>query len=577
MIGKMPALHSRRSILMALVLLFAVVFFLPYIFPVTPVVSISFLVGYNNRAAFLLLAFGSILVGILVRERFPEAEPADRPLGLSSLFAALTIALACCASRLFPISQHLIGLEAAYAINRVQMLASGYRPYIDFEFAYGPAHLYMPILLSHLTHSSVVRGYYLWWIIQWIAGTAMVWGAIRLIDLPLPRRRLIFWLIFAIQLPGIINEGTAYTPTRTIGPAFLIVLVASLWRRQDKPILIAGIAILCVVLAFAISPEQGAAVFAGLLVWFVLLATLSTNPFPPKATAIFTCGAVIVGIFCWHIGEFSTLKAFSAGGFAFPLLPSPTNIVILAAYVAAACIAVHSLLARGFDSVVVPLFLAGFALLPAALGRSDVGHLLMASPAWLIGVAAIESRPSLRKWWSPLAALFVIAPILVISLFLCVVHRHQSLSGLSQRAPATPNDPAIFAHGAGPCPIIYRTLNVSPKPTETSMHDCLDTGRYYLMVNALTPEAKDVMLRDLERRPLHPLVLLDATLADQFKPKEVNVTILHLLEFSPWVPQPRNQPLASKDLIEFIERNYTPASTPIGGFRIWYPKTSPVE
>jgi hypothetical protein len=450
------------------------------------------------------------------------------------------------------------------------MLAAGHRPYIDFEFAYGPAHLYIPVLLSHLAQGSVVRGYYLWWIMQWIAGTAMAWGAVRLVDLPLSRRRLTFWLIFAIQLPGILDEGTAYTPTRAIGPAFFIVLVASLWRHQAKPIAVAGTAILCGALAFAISPEQGIAIFAGLLVWFVLLATQYPNRFAPMAAAVFACGAAIVGAFYWHVGEFSTLKAFSAGAFAYPLLPSPTNIVILMAYVAAACIGVRSILARSFDSVVMPLFLTGFALLPAAMGRCDVGHLLVASPALLLGAAAIESRPSLRKWWSPLAVLLIVAPVLTTSFFLNLGQRNRALSA-AQRAVATSNDPAIFA-STGTCPVIYRTLNVAPRPTETSAQDCLDTGRYDLMANALTPKTMDDMFGELERRPLHPLVLLDVPLAGQFRPREVNVAILHLLEFSPWVPPSRNQPLTSTDLIEFIERNYTPASTPTGGFRIWYPR-----
>jgi hypothetical protein len=569
-VGKLPALHSRRSILISLALLFAAVFFLPYLSPVPSAISLSCLFGYDNRTAFQLFAFGSLLFALLVRQYLREIDATDESLGLPSLFLSLAVALAGCAIRILPISRHLIGGEAAYALNRIQMLASGHRPYLDFEFAYGPANLYIPVLLARLPRSSVIGAYYLWWIIQWMAGTAMLWVTIRLIALPLPRRRLLFWLIFAIQLPGILYEGTAYTPTRTIGSAFFVVLVTSIWEKTRWPLTTAASAILCVALAFAISPDQGIAVCAGLLIWFVLLGTQRPSPFPLRAAVAFTCGAVLIGLICWRVGEFSTLIDFSGGAFAFPLLPSPTNIVILIAYVAAACVAVRALLARSFDSSVLPLFFAGFALLPAAMGRCDVGHILIASPAWLVGAAAIESRPSLRRWWSPLAILFVIAPILAVSLASCMSHLHQTFAPLSQRRSEP--DPATFASAVGSCPVVYRTLNVAPKPSQTSLEDCLDTGRYDNMVNAFTPNAIDIMLRDLNRRPLQPLVLLDAPLARQIQPTEVSPNVLRLLEFSPWLPQPRNQPLTYQALIDSIERNYVPAPTPTGPFRVWYPK-----
>jgi hypothetical protein len=103
--------------------------------PVAPSVSLSYVVGYNNRAAFLLFSLGSLLFAVLCRKRFAEPESIDQPLGLASLLMALFIAIICCAWRLLPADRHQIGGEAAYTLNRIQMLLQGLRPYRDFEFA----------------------------------------------------------------------------------------------------------------------------------------------------------------------------------------------------------------------------------------------------------------------------------------------------------------------------------------------------------------------------------------------------------------------------------------------------------
>jgi hypothetical protein len=566
-----PTLHSRRSILAALFLLLAAVFFLPYLVPVTPSVSLSYVVGYNNRAAFVIFSAGCVLFALLSRRRFPEAVSTDQPLGRPSLIVALVIALLSCAYRLLPLGRHTVGGEAFYAINRIQMLVQGLRPYRQFEFVYGPAHVYMPVLLARLTHGSVFHGYYGWWILQWLLGTTMLWATMRLLPFPLPHRRIIFWIVFVIQLPAIIAEGTAYTPTRTVGSAFFVVLVAWLFDRGTKPLLIAGTAILCVGAALSISPEQGIALFSGLLVWFIFLTRPRAGLFPLRATITFFLGAAAALLGAWYLGEFSSLTVFAKGAFSFPLLPSPTNIVILAAYVAAACVGVHAFLDRRFESVAIPMFLTGFALLPAAMGRCDYGHLIMAAPAFLLGVAAMDARPSLRIWWAPFAIVLIALPAVTVPYYLQHWPLQAHVAGSAKRAAAYAADPAAFAQH--PCPVVYRTLTVAPKSFETPAQDCFDTGRYTMTADAFTPQTVDIMLRDLDRRPLAPIVFHDLPLAEELKPLNNNLTDLRVYELSPWLPQPRNPPFSYQKLQAYVEQHYTPSPIPVNGFRIWYPRS----
>jgi hypothetical protein len=236
---------------------------------------------------------------------------------------------------------------------------------------------------------------------------------------------------------------------------------------------------------------------------------------------------------------------------------------MLACYTAAACAAVCSLLAKRFDSIAVPLFFTGFALLPIAMGRCDVGHLLMATPALLLGIAAIEARPALRMWWSPLAILFVAVPA-VFPLFLW-------LAGYQRLTQKVGFPAAVLAQH--PCTVTYRTVNIAPEPAKNPAQDCLDTGRYDRTINAWTPQTVDIMIAHLDQHPLHPILLKDLPLAEQLEPVDVSLSTLRILEVSPWLPPPRNPPFTYQTLQTYIEKNYTPSRTPIAGFRIWYPRS----
>jgi hypothetical protein len=572
LIEKLPALNSRAAIGLALALLFASVFFLPYLVPVTPSVSASYVAGYNNRAAVLIFAFGSTAFALLTRKRFPPPDPENRPLGLIPLILGECVTLTFCSLRLFPIRQHQIGGEACYAINRVQMLAAGFRPYTSFEWVYGPAHLYVPILLAHLAHGSVVNGYYLWWFSQWLIGTAMLWATLHLLDLPLLHRKTIFVCALLTLLPGIKEEGAGYTPTRTIGSAFFIVLVAYLRTRTENSTIISIASLLCVLAAFAISPEQGIAVLVGLLLWFALLTFQKPRQFSLGALITFLTGGAVITSLCLGLGEFKTLVALSQGGYWLPLLPSPTNMVILAAYVAATCAALTVLHARRVESVAVPLFFTGFALLPAAMGRCDFGHLLLAAPAVLLGIAAIDSRAVLRRVWSPLAFLFIVClgPVLGFAAWM------QSRVTTPNAATVLQQNPAVLLYTPPPGPEIYRSIEVVPQLTQTNTQARLDTGFFYRTTNAGNAESIEVLLKELDRTPLQPLVFIDAPLGDQLIPRDANLlNALGVLEVSPWLPRARNSPLTYQALIDFVQQNYRPSSTPFHGFRIWYPKAEP--
>jgi hypothetical protein len=503
-----------------------------------------------------------------MRDRVTEPDVQDQRLGLASLGTGILIVAIGLGYRLFPAARHVVGGEALYGLNRLHMLASGYRPYTGFEYAYGPLHLYGPAILVRLFGRSIIGGYYLWWVAEWMVGTVMLWSIFKVIDIPLARRRLLFGVTLGLQLPAILNEGIAYTPTRMFGTAFFVAIVALTWNRSKLPAVTICVAACAVVAAFGISPEQGISLSGGLLLWFLLLAVYGDGRFSLGAAAAF---AALIGtaiVFFWRIGEFSTMRGFSKGGMAFPLLPSPSNVLVLLSYVAAAVLGIRTLVLRRTDSMVLPLFLSGFALLPAAMGRCDLGHLMIASPAWLVGVGLIESRPPLRQWWSGLVATFILLPLFVFASISSV--RHQRLA-LTRSTPLDGFPAEWFSPYRQPCMREYRAVTVAARPTDRSEDDCLEPGRYFRTVNMVTSDEMDLMLKDLDRRPLKPLLLLDRPLEDQFRSTEDDLPLLYLLEVSPWVPKARHPLLRFQKLIDWVELNYAPAPNPTGIYRVWYP------
>jgi hypothetical protein len=564
------AIRTAPAAALAFLALAAAAFFLPYHFPVTPAVSLSYVTGFNNRAAVVIFCAGSLAFAWLYRDRLGMPEAADGALGPRDLVAALALCLALCLWRKVQLAGSL-GSEAEYAVNRIQLYAQGLRPYLDLEFAYGPAHIYLPVAVATLFHLSIVAGYLTWWIAQWLLGVAMLWGAVRLIDLPMPRRRAIFWAILLFNLPAILAQGTAYTPTRSMGAAFVVVVLARMVRSRVRPVATALAAALAVAGGIAISPEQGVALFAGMLLWFLLLGARRPSSFPPAATALFVALSAVVMLAAWHAGVFLTLAAFSQGGLNFPLLPSPTNTIVLAIYTAAACAGLGACLQRDYESPALPLALVGFALMPAAMGRCDLGHLLQASPALMLGLATVDGRPRLRRWMEPLALACILLPSLLVLDYpqIRLLWAHRQPVGADD---ATAVQPTLRLLRTSSCPFLYRSPVVRPPSDETAASNCLDSGYYYGTTNAPTPEAMSRIVRWLTARPLRPVVVWDRPLAQQFAAPEIILPQLHALEASPWLPKARHRILDGTAIADAIRRDYRPAPEPTGNLRIWYPR-----
>ena len=557
----------------------AIVWFVPYLVPVTPSIALSYVVGFNNRAAVVLFALAALAFALLTRGVLARVgdEP-DQPMRLIDLWLGLLVVLAALLARHH--HAQLPKAESAYAIDRLQMLAAGVRPYTGFEFVYGPLHLYVPWLLSRMLRISIGSAYYVWWYGQWLAGTWMLWRMIALLPGRLKRRRWLFPAILPVLLLNVVAEGTAYTPVRMVGAAFFVLVVCACWQRTRNPALLLAAAVAATLFEFGISPEQGLAVGFGLLGWLVLKARHERSGVTGAVAAGLAFSFGLICLWFNQMGVFGGLREFAGGAYSFPLLPSFAIALLLLAYVAAACAGVRAWLVGDLDGAAIPMALCGFAALPAAFGRCDGGHVMLGSGALYLGMASIETMPVLRRFWSSLLLLLmVLLPAFGTLQFGIAKIRHKL-------PPPGPDPHNIFVAPAGggeaaasivlsaPCPRVYTAPTIWPLYQHTAAQECLATGFFAGMQDVLTPATIAQKIAELTSEPRRPLLLQAVPLEDQFAlaPTETDPATMRAAQGAFYLPPVRHRSLDYGPVMRAIRDNYTPGPVVAGGLQVWEPR-----
>jgi len=139
------------------------------------------------------------------------------------------VAVGCAAMYLVAGRYHGFG-ESFYLIDRITLLAEGRVPYRDFEFVYGPAQLYGPLLLHKLLHLGIADAYYLFWALSYLLGAWLLFRCVDDLRFPTPAKPAIFAVLFAAGLFAIIRMGTNYTFLRYALPLYLVVKLNARFR-----------------------------------------------------------------------------------------------------------------------------------------------------------------------------------------------------------------------------------------------------------------------------------------------------------------------------------------------------------
>jgi len=585
--------HSDRSALqksIAIGFILVAMVSIPYFFPVPLSISRSYVAGFSNRTAILIMLFGTGLFAVFVRGRIAPQAVKDSRLSWHSLLFALILTLARCL-RLCAFPVKLPGSEADYFINRLQLLAAGLHPYQQFEFVYGPFLLYPILWVQKLLHVSSTQAYAVTWTIFWLVGVFMIWVVVREIDFPIPSRVSVFGLLVITQLIWSAYGGLSYTSFRAYFAAFCITVTYRVWTRFRRPWLVCLCAVLCIALAICCSMDQAVGVAIGLFAFMIHLALTQKREFSWQPFALWMLASAVCFALADRGGLTLPLRSFGGGGYAYPLLPSIPIFITLFIYIVAGCALYRGLFAawlrKGEEgigdpplsgSVLVPLALAGYSMIPNALGRCDILHITAAIPAFVVGVAVICAMPTVWRWWFPTAILgLVLLPVLKSYIF-------QRLEPPSSPTPipggyiANMNDnqwyvsPSDLSASELPCDRQYFSPSFMPVPTEKFLPACLDTGYFLGFTDVITPKTIEYKINELKEHASEPLLMENSPLEAQLPRQLATMKTLYIECESFWVPPVRHEPLTYAPIIEYIRKHYV-EGPPIadGRLRIWYP------
>lgn len=493
-----------------------IIFCLPYLFPVQPSLSPSYIFGYSNRVGVLLL-LAAVTTGVVWTRglgwRLPIGPSAPRMSRWVLLISLITAGGCSLAMYLFAGRYGAVG-EAGYLVDRCELLAHGSVPYSGFEFAYGPAMLYVPILLSRLFSLDVVHAYYVFWGINHIVGTALLFYVVDSIESPARSRLPIYLCSFIPSFLSITSMGTNYTALRFIFPIYCVLLVRrtarSSWLARRKYPLLALVCTALAGLLVLISPELAIA-FAFACVCMLVLDTRQSYGMRLTTMSVLVLGVCLVFGCATRLHVLDTLISDSGGVDSFPIIPAPHLLVFFVAAFFCGCLVYERIAKRRFEGDLLAIVAYSVPMLAAALGRCDAGHVLWNGQGiFLVTMFYLAGREPFDRVFRKSYLMFSFAlPAILGSIigYIGAWHKVSHLNTMGEdayRASYGVNLERLYPdwHGLFMTPFDYRRNGVSSFQSER-----ITQGFYASFVNGGTPAAIQARVNELASRPTAALLL----------------------------------------------------------------------
>jgi hypothetical protein len=396
-----------------------IIFWVPKAIPVAPMVSVSYLFGYNNRAGVGLLLF-FLGIGGYFSDRlglqFPSTECARRvPKGAVWLWTAIFIVGA---GAMYWFLHGFRGMgESMYFIDRLSLFMTGARPYRDFEFAYGPIFLEGPLLLTRLG-LNVEQAYFLFLTLNYVASTWILAQVLNLIDYDSNTKPWLYHFLCLFAVSAFCGVGLQYTLLRFLLALYFALHVGRVDKkggtRNHTIALLMIVAFTAVLILF--SQEQALMFSVGTISYLVVLRWLDGSLLGVQQILSFVGLLAIefaLMIVAGHFDLFVSMKTFSSGAYNFPIIPAG-HILLFFFCCGLAAVYVATRLREGSrgDSLLIVIAVSTCGLF-ATLGRCDPGHVVFDGIGIVIAATLLASNMP-RVWYPYLAmfaVLFVVLPI----------------------------------------------------------------------------------------------------------------------------------------------------------------------
>lgn len=405
---------SGRWFLVYVLCSLAAVFYIPYFVPMSPSVSDSYLFGYNNRIGvallLLLVTIGAVWTKGLNLQL--DSEGAAQPVARRTLAWSLLGVLLGCVLMYMLVGQLGGFAESSYGIDRTWHASLGKIPYVNFEFAYGVSLLYGPLLLRDLLPINLVQAYYLFWLLNWLLGTLLLYAVINMVDYPTSSKGAIFLLLYGAGFSSIIFTGTHYTFLRYTCPLFFILVVHRLLKRDGgrSRVYAALLAVTFTILLLSISPETAIAhAFACVCIFLLLTPCWNGRSITTFAGLLFALAIVFSVALRIHVLD--TLKEFGGGAFNFPIYLAPHILLFIAAFFVCACYVFGRFSEKLVQDNTIGLIAFSVPMMAAALGRCDPFHVFWNGEG--IFVASMFYLSGYRVAWKWYRVAFVVILIIL--------------------------------------------------------------------------------------------------------------------------------------------------------------------
>ncbi|WP_419804408.1 hypothetical protein [Terriglobus sp.] len=547
----------------------------PYLFPPRGGISVSVMAGFSNRAAQAVLLAGGLLFALWTRGwglRLPEVEgtTAGRRMWVVPAAAVLLVSAASLylwhwASNMGPYD------EGIYFLDRFSNQMAGGRVYRDFQFDYGPLLYYPSWWLAAALHIPVGHAYYLFCLLEWVAGVLLLWGVIARLRARRWDGVFAFGVLVLVWFTSITDQGAQYTPLRFVLSSVGALWVHRLWqsgaRGEGRGGMLPAMAAAgcCFTGLLLYSPEQGIG-FAMATVLFFAMGVRRREVAVPLAGFVVFCVAVFA--MAAHQGWMGVLFTFAGGSFNLPLLLGFETLFLIALLLLSACVVVCAF--RRGESSRPEMYLVALALMavPAAFGRADPGHIFINTmPALLVVTLALLRLPRGRA--------AVMAGWLVYIGLAYASHTRQQVNVLMHSWPRMEKVPAateLPPAGVGlRAPIRYFSYldgQFGPKVT---------TGRYYSF-DLVFPGMAEEKIQELREHPRDLIVVpvayeeSCAMISPETLRRSLRDDVTNL-----YTPKLRPVPNVKQALCDYIHTHYmgSPFRVPREEYRVMQPRAFP--
>jgi hypothetical protein len=383
------------------------IFVLPFLLPppARAVVSVANSAGFNNRVAGLAAAWASLLAlaafwWLRAPVRLPQ--PADcRPMSRRFVLGwslGITVITACGALLIYGAHIRYMS-DYGYFIGQMTSAADyGRKLYSEIEFPYGPLLFYPPIWIRGLfgwCARPLAAAYCFTYIAEEAGGLLLLAYVMQRMPIERQLRRGVFVALALFSLNG--GFGVNYTFFRFATPlAIFLFSVRGRTLAVAAPLLLAG-----QLVTLGISPEIGFGFGSGVVGYALLRAMrrefqwLAVVPVPFVGFGLFL---LLAGRGYLHV-----LSLFSGGAYNLIVEPQLFVLLYLASliWLAPAGLAAWRHEEREDADVLLAMYVLGLALVPAAFGRADIGHVVYNGTAiLLLGLIAVSAwKSSARFAW----------------------------------------------------------------------------------------------------------------------------------------------------------------------------------